>query len=663
MKEANFGTRTLAVNRNPDVFASSFRLCKSFEISGDSGDDGDGGGDGPGSVLWRFRERFVAADRDKTGFINRAQFRAVLASLPGTQDLTEDEVDRLSTLLDDQGDGRVSYRSLLDLLVRHLGDWHKRIPKVASELSLALQNTQYGLKACVENLSRRLNIADHKSTGRLPPSTFTRYGLELSSSGKRCLRSVGLSLAPESLGEMVSVLDAYGDGLIPITPVLEFLRREAGISPEGGDMQQQAGGEVGFAFREAVRSLAKAEQQYANSEDESDGGGTGGYGHPDRDAATPRGATTFNRIAEPGASARSYDGKTANRALLDTARLRREKRGRTSGGIREERGAWAIIPWSVCLRRVFDRRLDVDGDGFLTEGDLAACLPEIGVHVTGRDAARTLLSAMDFRQRGLGQATFKDFVEFVGTNGSSRRRGGRSPPLTAPYSPVDKNRTSLGPGQTSLLRRVRLALGLPAAAASHQDHEDGSQETITSKDLRLAMARLDPHGSGRLPLWKIKAALQAFGLRVRNVPHASWLDLTGSLDQDAYGHLFYSDFVDLLMPSEQSPYLSSPDPPLDRRRSNAHPGKQSIIPAETLAERGTGSGNRGRSIYGAFEGGESSGRPARKGAGEDWRSRTYPPSAVSSVAPASGKRPARPSQNSRPSSRSTGTVGGGKESS
>ncbi|CBJ27722.1 hypothetical protein Esi_0083_0058 [Ectocarpus siliculosus] len=620
------------------------RLCKSFEMSGDSGGDGDGGGGGPGSVLGRFRERFVAVDRDKTGFINRAQFRAVLASLPGTQDLTEDEVDRLSTLLDDQGDGRVSYRSLLDLLVRHLGDWHKRIPKVASELSLALQNTQYGLKACVENFSRRLNIADHKSTGRLPPSTFAR-----------CLRSVGLSLAPESLGEMVSVLDAYGDELIPITPVLEFLRREAGISPEGGDVQQQAGGEVGVAFREAVRSLAEAEQQYANSEDESDGGGTGGYGHSDRDAATPRGAITFNRRAEPAASTRSYDGTTANWALRDTARLRREKRGRTSGGIREERGAWAIIPWSVCLRRVFDRWLDVDGDGFLTEGDLAACLPEIGVYVTGRDAARTLLSAMDSRQRGLGQATFKDFVEFMGTNGSSRRRGGRSPPGTAPYSPVDKRRTSLGPGQTRLLRHVRLALGLPAAAASHEDHEDDSRETITSKDLRRAMARLDPHGSGRLPLGKIKAALQGFGLRVGNVPHASWLDLTGSLDQDAYGHLFYSDFVDLLMPSEQSPYLSSPDPPSDRRKSNAHSRKQPMIPAEALAERGTRSGNLGRSVYGAFEGGESNDRPARKGVGDDWRSRTYPPAAVSSVAPASGKRPARPSQYSRPSLRSTGS--------
>lgn len=88
-------------------------------------------------------------------------------------------------------------------------------------------------------------------------------------------------------------------------------------------------------------------------------------------------------------------------------------------------------------------------------------------------------------------------------------------------------RSSLGPGQMRLLRHVRLALGLPAVAAPHADHKDDGRKVITSKDLRLAMARLDPHGSGRLPLGKIKAALQCFGLRVGNVPHASWLDLTG----------------------------------------------------------------------------------------------------------------------------------------
>lgn len=42
----------------------------------------------------------------------------------------EDEVDRLTTLLDEEGDGRVSYRSLLGMLVNHLGDWAKRLPEV-----------------------------------------------------------------------------------------------------------------------------------------------------------------------------------------------------------------------------------------------------------------------------------------------------------------------------------------------------------------------------------------------------------------------------------------------------------------------------------------------------------------------------------------------------
>lgn len=46
--------------------------------------------------------------------------------------------------------------------------------QVAEELSGALQRTQYGLKACVENLCRRLDIADHQSVRRLPPSTLGR---------------------------------------------------------------------------------------------------------------------------------------------------------------------------------------------------------------------------------------------------------------------------------------------------------------------------------------------------------------------------------------------------------------------------------------------------------------------------------------------------------
>lgn len=42
----------------------------------------------------------------------------------------DDEVERLTTLLGEEGDGRVSYRSLLGLLTRHLGNWTKRLPEV-----------------------------------------------------------------------------------------------------------------------------------------------------------------------------------------------------------------------------------------------------------------------------------------------------------------------------------------------------------------------------------------------------------------------------------------------------------------------------------------------------------------------------------------------------
>lgn len=72
----------------------SSRLCQGLESSG-------GDGSGPGRVLATLRERFVAADRKKSGFLDGAQFRAVLADLPGTDGLTvrENTTFLLTTLL------------------------------------------------------------------------------------------------------------------------------------------------------------------------------------------------------------------------------------------------------------------------------------------------------------------------------------------------------------------------------------------------------------------------------------------------------------------------------------------------------------------------------------------------------------------------------------
>lgn len=57
------------------------RLCQSLEASG-------GGDGGTGTVLDALRERFVAVDRNKTGFLDATQFRTVLADLPGVEGLT-----------------------------------------------------------------------------------------------------------------------------------------------------------------------------------------------------------------------------------------------------------------------------------------------------------------------------------------------------------------------------------------------------------------------------------------------------------------------------------------------------------------------------------------------------------------------------------------------
>eukprot|EP00903_Cladosiphon_okamuranus_P019202 g17658.t2 len=549
------------------------RLCQSLENSGVDGS-------GPGTVLATLRERFVAADSKKGGFLDAAQFRAVLADLPGTAGLTEDEVERLTTLLDEEGDGRVRYRSLLGMLIKHLGDWAKRLPEVASELSLALHDTQYGLKACVENLSRRLDIADYSGAGRLSPSALGR-----------CLRSVGLILAPDSLQHMVAVMDAHGDGLIPTEPVLKFLRKEAGLAssppPLHEGNMQQAGGKVGAAFRDAVLSLAKAEQEYARLDD---GGGDG-----------------YDSVA--------FDAAVNGAARKGTTQGGRRRSLSSGEGIDDEAGVWATLPWRTCLRRVFDRRLDLDGDGYLTEGDLIACLPEIGVDVESRGTPRALLVAMDSRDRGLGQATFRDFVEFMG--GESRgaaqfRRGGDR--CASPKRDGSAEKVTLEPSQKALVRQIRLALGLPLTAIN-QTSED-SDAVITEKDLRQALTRMDPRGSGRLPLGKIKAALQGLGLEVGRVPRASWLDLTGSLDQDVYGDIFYSDFVDLLM--APSPTPSSPSVESNRERvRNALTSRATSAGPEAI-------GIRTRKKNGAYSDDETGNNNGVSDESIDgWRARTY----------------------------------------
>lgn len=47
-----------------------------------------GASDDAASVLETVRERFVEVDHDRSGFVTMGQFRHVMNSLPGTQDLT-----------------------------------------------------------------------------------------------------------------------------------------------------------------------------------------------------------------------------------------------------------------------------------------------------------------------------------------------------------------------------------------------------------------------------------------------------------------------------------------------------------------------------------------------------------------------------------------------
>lgn len=225
---------------------------------------------------------------------------------------------------------------------------------------------------------------------------------------------------------------------------------------------QQVGGKIGTAFREAVRSLAETEQEYSRRDsddsisdpDDNDGwddDDRGGRRYPPVVNNDPR-----SHGARRHVSTRSSDAVVRNRAARWRNGPAVTYTSATGTGTAREKGEMRGLPirtlqWSECLRRVFDRRLDVDGDGFLTLGDLVACLPEIGVDVHDQAAAaRTLLVAMDRRERGLGQATFKDFVEFMGVGDSRsyrRSSGGRRGGMGSSGS--DRRRSSFSPQRGS----------------------------------------------------------------------------------------------------------------------------------------------------------------------------------------------------------------------
>ena len=126
-------------------------------------------------------------------------------------------------------------------------------------------------------------------------------------------------------------------------------------------------------------SLAKTEQENARLDDRGDDGDDPGAFDPAGNGAARKGTTQRG---------------TLEHGVIRHAARRGRRRSRSSGtDVNDGAGVWATLPWSTCLRRVFDRRLDLDGDGYLTEGDLVACLPEIGVDVDSRGTMMTQVGA------------------------------------------------------------------------------------------------------------------------------------------------------------------------------------------------------------------------------------------------------------------------------
>eukprot|EP00953_Heterococcus_sp_UTEX-ZZ885_P040494 20689-Heterococcus_DN1.PRE.1 len=163
------------------------------------------------------------------------------------------------------------------------------------------------------------------------------------------------------------------------------------------------------------------------------------------------------------------------------------------------------------LRRVFDRYLDTDGDGFITVQDLGAALPELGVTHLGTSAQElsALLTAMDSRHRSLGQISFKDFSDFMrGTSNSSGE------PLYSTAGAADRSvevrrqaRLGTAAASSSGTRRQSISAHSVALAPQLRDLKkvlglSSGAKSVTAAAARRALLVYDPSRSGRLPFSK-----------------------------------------------------------------------------------------------------------------------------------------------------------------
>jgi Ca2+-binding EF-hand superfamily protein len=163
------------------------------------------------------------------------------------------------------------------------------------------------------------------------------------------------------------------------------------------------------------------------------------------------------------------------------------------------------------LRRVFDRYLDTDGDGFITVQDLGAALPELGVTRLGTSAQElsALLTAMDSRHRSLGQVSFKDFSDFMRGTSSSSGEPLYSTAGAADRSAEARRQARLGAAAASRSGTRRQSISAHSVALAPQLRDlkkvlglNGGAESVTAAAARRALLVYDPSRSGRLPFSK-----------------------------------------------------------------------------------------------------------------------------------------------------------------
>lgn len=202
----------------------------------------------PGQLASVLQEQFSRADRSGDGRLDKTQLLGILGqSLSGGGDPSlggggermngfgAEEAARLVGMLDEDRDGRVSYRELVTFMLQHLDRQRDKLPGILSALREQLRPLRSGRRGLLKRLNDLCDLSDSDRSGRLSPDDL-----------RKTFGAVGLAMSGADVAVAVEALDAIGDGRVPFKVLIEELSRDPRADEDDGyGMGEEGTGALG----------------------------------------------------------------------------------------------------------------------------------------------------------------------------------------------------------------------------------------------------------------------------------------------------------------------------------------------------------------------------------------------------------------------------------